>query len=200
MIKEFLIFLIFLIQINAENSTAFDECLKEGQLWSRDSFPRVCFDECLKAKGQPLSHGKVCIPRKHMDWIQSPPYSKIFGKTKLLITLSNVQIIEIGSNEITVSMNTMIEWCDKRLIIGVSKALLSEDDQKQIWSPRFGIRTNLMSETKKAEEMKVGYWWGVSLVESYYQITTVRCELNFQTFPFDNHTCNIEVSKIFSHF
>ena len=116
------------------------------------------------------------------------------------IILSNVQIIEIGSNEITVSMNIMIEWYDKRLMIGVPRAFLSEDDQKQIWSPRFGIRTNLMSETKKAEEMKVGYWWGVSLVESYYQITTVRCELNFQTFPFDNHTCNIEVSKIFSHF
>ena len=208
MIKEFLIFLIFLIQINAENSTAFDECFKEGQLWScwscsstdYYSISKVCIDECLKAKGQPLSHGKVCIPRKYMDWIQSPPYSKIFGKTKLLITLSNVQIIEIGSNEITVSMNTMIEWCDKRLIIGVRKALLSEDDQKQVWSPTIGIGSNLMLETKKAEEMKVSYWLKVWLMKSYYLITTVRCELDFQTFPFDNHTCNIEVSMIKKRF
>ena len=76
MIKEFLIFLIFLIQINAENSTAFDECFKEGQLcscWSCSSISKVCIDECLRDKGQPLSHGKVCIPRKHMDWIQWAP-------------------------------------------------------------------------------------------------------------------------------
>ena len=132
--------------------------------------------------------------------IQFPLNKKHHGKTELNITLSNVQIIEIGSNEITVSMNTMISWYDKRLIIGVVTALLSEDDQKQIWSPKFGIGTNLMSETKKAEEMEVRYGWEVFLVESYYLITTVRCELDFQTFPFDNHTCNIEVSMIKSYF
>ena len=32
MIKEFLIFLILLLQINADNSTAYDKCLKQGQL------------------------------------------------------------------------------------------------------------------------------------------------------------------------
>ena len=85
-------------------------------------------------------------------------------------------------------------------MIGVARALLSEDDQKQIWSPSFGIATNLMSETKKAEEMKVSYWLKVCLMKSYYLITTVRCEMNFQTFPFDSHTCNIEVSMIFIHF
>ena len=90
MIKEFLIFLIFLLQINAENSTA--------------------FDECLKGKGEVLSRGKVCIPKKYTQWIQWNPGVGKGRKTKLSITLSNVQIIEIGSNEITISMYTRIKW------------------------------------------------------------------------------------------
>ena len=181
MIKNFSIFLIFLHQINAENANPFDECLKEEG-------------------AEVLSRGKVCIPKKFIQWIQWNPGAGKGRKTKLSITLSNVQIIEIGSNEITVSMNTMIKWGDKRLMIGVGRALLSEDDQKQIWSPNFGIGNNLMSETKKAEEMKVSFWYKVILRKTYYQITTVRCELNFETYPFDNHICTIEVSKIFSHF
>ena len=203
MIKEFLIFLIFLIQINAENSTAFDECFKDFQLWSCATcwdISKVCIDECLKAKGQPLSNGKVCIPRKYMDWIQFPLNYKEFGKTKFSITLSNVQIIEIGSNEITISMNTRIAWSDYRLTFGVDRAFLSEEDQKQVWSPRIVVGTNMMSKSKETEEIEVSRWPQNSLVKTFYLLTTVKCKMNFQTFPFDNHTCNIEVSVIFSHF
>ena len=180
MIKEFLIFLIFLLQINAENSTA--------------------FDECLKGKGEVLSRGKVCIPKKYTQWIQWNPGVGKGRKTKLSITLSNVQIIEIGSNEITISMNTRIEWSDYRLKFGVDRALLSEEDQKQVWSPRIVIGTNMMSKSKEAEEIEVSMWPLNSLVKTFYLLTTVKCEMNFQTFPFDSHTCNIEVSMIFIHF
>ena len=175
MIKEFLISLIFLLQINAENSTA--------------------FDECLKGKGEVLSRGKVCIPKKYTQWIQWNPGVGKGRKTKLSITLSNVQIIEIGSNEITISMNTRIEWSDYRLKFGVDRALLSEEDQKQVWSPRIVIGTNMMSKSKEAEEIEVSMWPLNSLVKTFYLLTTVKCEMNFQTFPFDNHTCNIEVRK-----
>ena len=178
MIKEFLIFLIFLHQINAENANAFDECVKE--------------------KGEVLSRGKVCIPKKHMEFIQWNPSPE---KTELLITLSNIQIIEIGTDEITISMNTRIKWRDYRLTFGVAKALLSVEDQKQIWSPRIVIGTNVVSKTKEAEEIEVSNWcnsnikWcSKNLEKTFPLLTTVKCEMDFQKFPFDNHTCNIEVS------
>ena len=177
MIKEFIILLIFLFQINAENSSYFDNCLKEN--------------------GKVLQNGMVCIHKKNMVFMQWPP----FGHAKLSITLSNVQIIEIGSNEITVSMNTRIEWKDYRLTFEVAKVLLSVEEQKQIWSPKIVIGTNMMSETKQAEEIEVNYpckeWCWESLVKTFFLHTTVKCEMDFQTFPFDNHTCNIEVNLIF---
>ena len=85
-------------------------------------------------------------------------------------------------------------------MIGVTRALLSKDDQKQVWSPKYVIGTNMMSETKKAEEMTVSFWYKTFIMHFYYLSTTVRCELNFETFPFDNHTCNIEVSMIKNRF
>ena len=135
MIKNFSIFLIFLHQINAENANPFDECLIE--------------------KGDVLSHGLVCIPKKHMEIIHWDPSAE---KTELLITLSNIQVIEIGTDEITISMNTRIEWRDYRLTFGVRKAFLSAEDQKRIWSPRIIIGTNVMSKTMEAEEIEVSVW------------------------------------------
>ena len=77
---------------------------------------------------------------------------------------------------------------------------MSEEDQKQVWSPRIVIGTNMMSKSKEAEEIEVSMWPLNSLVKTFYLLTTVKCEMNFQTFPFDNHTCNIEVSMIKNRF
>ena len=182
MIKEFLIFLIFLHQSNALIITD-------------------AFDECLEEKGQVLSRGKVCVPKKHIEWIQYPPNKKANKKAKLAIALSNIQIIEISSNGITISMNTRIKWSDYRLTFGVAKSLLSMEDQKQVWSPRIVIGTNVVSKTKEAEEIEASYWcnsnrkWcSKNLEKTFPLLTTVKCEMDFQKFPFDNHTCNIEVS------
>ena len=182
MIKEFLIFLIFLHQSNALIITD-------------------AFDECLEEKGEVLSRGKVCVPKKYIEWIQFPPNKKANKKTKLSIALSNIQIIEISSNGITISMNTRIKWSDYRLTFGVAKSLLSMEDQKQVWSPRIIIGTDVMSKTKEAEEMETSYWctsngkWCKKSLEKTFSLhTKVKCDLDFQRFPFDNHTCNIEVS------
>ena len=183
MIKEFLISFMFLHQINAEDADYFQY-----------------FDECIQEKGEVLSNGKVCIPKEYKEWMQYRPIARNM-KTKLSITLSNIQIIEIGTNEITISMNKRIKWADYRLTFGVAKVLLSVEDQKQIWSPKIIIGTNLISETKKAEEIDVVFWnLKHSLLKTFNLITTVRCEMNFLTFPFDSQTCNIEVSMIFIHF
>ena len=118
---------MFLHQINAEDADYFQY-----------------FDECIKEKGEVLSNGKVCIPKEYKEWMQYRPIARNM-KTKLSITLSNIQIIEIGTNEITISMNKRIKWADYRLTFGVAKVLLSVEDQKQIWSPRIVIGTNVMS-------------------------------------------------------
>ena len=180
MIKEFLIFLMFLHQINAEDYFKY-------------------FDECIQEEGEVLSYGKVCIQKEYIEWMRYPPLKN--RKTKLSITLSNIQIIEIGTDEITISMNKRIKWGDYRLTFGVAKALLSVEDQKQIWSPKIVIGTNVMSKTKEAEEMELSMWCNSNrdfcaktLEKTFSLITTVKCKMDFQNFPFDSHTCNIEVS------
>ena len=186
MIKEFLIFLMFLHQINTEDYFKY-------------------FDECIQEEGEVLSYGKVCIQKEYIEWMRYPPLKN--RKTKLSITLSNIQIIEISSNGITISMNTRIKWSDYRLTFGVAKSLLSMEDQKQVWSPRIIIGADVLSKTKEAEEIETNYWctdngkWCKKSLEKTFSLhTKVKCDLDFQRFPFDNHTCNIEVSKYQSNY
>ena len=161
MIKELLIFLILLRQFNTKESSDY-----------------LGVKKCIEEGGEVLSHGKVCIPRKHLEHMQwKPDYG---SKTRIRITLSNVQVIEIGSNVITVSMNTKISWMEHRLKLGVDKAFLSVEDQKQVWSPRIVIGTNMVSKTKETEEIVVTELKEVSekvrLAKKFYLSAKVKCE------------------------
>ena len=37
-------------------------------------------------------------------------------------------------------------------------------------------------------------WCERNLTKTFSLLTTVKCKMDFQNFPFDKHTCNIEVS------
>ena len=176
MVEELLICLIFLSQSNADISSEY-----------------LAVETCLNEGGEKLSNGKACIPRKHLTYIQWDPVNP--GKTEIQIRLSNVQVIDIGSNVITVSMNTRIKWKDHRLELGVKKVILSMEDQKQLWSPNIVIGTNMMSKSKEDDEFQVKkYANETTIYHSFYLHTTVKCEMDFQKFPFDKHNCYIEVS------
>ena len=74
---------------------------------------------------------------------------------------------------------------------------IKTDEQKEIWSPQIGIRTRMVSQNEQGLGFGVyktsGWRW--PWVSRKVDLTTkVKCPMNFQNFPFDNHSCKLEVS------
>ena len=69
-------------------------------------------------------------------------------------------------------------------------------DEKQFWSPQIKIGNNMVWKNK--EEQEFGLMKNFLLtklgIKKFYLSTTVKCDMDFQTFPFDRHVCNLEVS------
>ena len=104
----------------------------------------------------------------------NPHYIGDNGKTKLSIEIANLQMIEINSNEITLSMHVEIKWSEYRLTMRTMKgevSYLRPEDKGKIWSPKIFIANN----------------------------TKVTCDMDFRTFPFDKHVCSLEVSLMVIH-
>ena len=121
--------------------------------------------------------------------------------------MSNLQIIKIGDDTITLSMDIETHWIEYRLKINTQGVpplqvfSLSAEDQKQIWSPKIVIGNDMVSKSKEGEKFflirvkdngNLATW--LIAVKKFYLSTTVKCDMNFQTFPFDKHVCKIEVS------
>ena len=168
--------------------------------------------------------GDICIPNKYFDKLQFIP-SEVIMDERLDIEIINIvdfQIIEIGTNELTLSMNIFIHWHDNRLFLtspgqNSDWIYLSTDNKKRIWSPNLVISNHMFSKTKEGEEfalMNTGYS-AVDLIQNYnsstpivtvleevsnlamktfYLSTKIKCDMDFKNFPFDEHVCNLEVS------
>ena len=186
MIKELLIFLLLCQDSNGVNK---NDSIK--------SFEELCLSE----GGQLLDRWKrVCIPSKFLGILLLNPETKD-NKTHILqVTMSKLQIIKIGEDTITLSMGTQMHWLEKRLKINVEGfkfqlISLSKEDQEQIWSPDIVIRNNMVSIIKEGEKLGLaGFGKWVVAHNEFSLTTTMNCEMDFQTFPFDKHTCEIEVS------
>ena len=161
----------------------------------------ISFEQsCLSDGGELLDRWKrICIPREYLGILLVNPETKD-NKTSIDVEVSKLQIIKIGDDTITISMGILMGWLENRLKMntqGVTRQVisLSEEDKKQIWSPQIVIENNMVSVSKEGEQfvlMKLGTW---SLAyKKFYLSTTVRCEMDSQTFPFDKHVCKIEVS------
>ena len=152
-----------------------------------------------------------CIP-SYFKLLSHPPYYRIPFKngkwiaplTDIYIKMRDVQVISIGMNTVTVSMNFRTAWLDYRLenwnyppkVYG-NWIWLNEEFKNLVWMPTI-ITDKLVSE-KEVDE-KFGLWRlrnnSIPLVfRKFYLHTTVNCAMDFQTFPFDKHVCNIEVIK-----
>ena len=111
---------------------------------------------------------------------------------------------------IRISMSLTVNWNDKRVsvIAGSQSIYLSTKDQKRIWSPHLVIASNKITLKKEEEEFILKkkpdlehnsiFAIDNGAIASNYVIfnTLVKCEMDFQTFPFDQHTCKIEVCTI----
>ena len=190
-----------------------------------------------------IADGNICIPGVFKDLMQWWPSNRTDKRPELWISISNFQVIEIGSQKLTLSMYMDISWFDNRPILkstleGAKKIFLSMEDKKKIWSPNIIIPSNMVSKTVEDEEFgltNMGYSateliennnnFGLSIPEyiqkygnnidassffdvnevmedvqngarkNFYISTTIKCNMNFQYFPFDEHICNLEVSK-----
>ena len=109
---------------------------------------------------------------------------------------------------IRISMSLKVNWNDKRVsvIAGSESIYLSTKDQKRIWSPHLVIASNKITLKKEEEEFilkkksddPIYFTFAIDnsarASKNYISVTTlVKCEMNFQTFPFDQHTCKLEV-------
>ena len=146
---------------------------------------------------------KICFLSKYKGFMQDPPI-KFLGLASRLylnfIEMDDVEIINIGMHTMRISMSLNITWVDHRLkvIPGSQFIYLSAKDQKKIWSPRIAIVTNIMSQKKEEEEFIVKNNTGSALASKIFILNTlVKCEMEFQNFPFDQHTCNLEVCRSF---
>ena len=102
-------------------------------------------------------------------------------------------------------MSLKVNWNDKRVsvIAGSQSIYLSTKEQKRIWSPSIAITSDKISLKKEEEEFvlkKPDSAYSIIAIDNgaiasmnYILTALVKCEMDFQTFPFDQHTCKLEV-------
>ena len=168
-----------------------------------------CYDEGGELFGRLK---KICLQKRYKYQMQWPDNSEIRPqdfKTELLIEISNFQVIQIDTHTITVSMTMKTEWWEYRLEVDATAGpsdssqiiYLSEEDHKEIWSPKIVIGSNMVSEKRNRVEFgfkknfKSSYPFQNVATMKFYLSTTVTCDMDFQEFPFDKHFCEIEVSS-----
>ena len=123
------------------------------------------------------------------------------GKKGVKIEISNFQVNEIATHTLTIRMKVEVLWYDYRpsvdkLFADHSRIYLNPGEEKMIWSPQLVIGINEVKSTKKGEEIGVikSPSGPNSMFKSFDISTTVTCDMDFQTFPFDKHICHLEVS------
>ena len=185
MIKEFLMLLILFQYSNAGETKVL-------------SFEK----SCLESEGELLGLlKKICIEREykdHMPWQPVIVNPERTG-TGLKIQVTNLQIIEIGLNKISLSMNMDIRWFEPRVHLATpvgTTIYLRSKYQINIWSPEIVMVNNIVSEEKEREKFGM-YMQSPEVsgaVKKFYMITTMKCDMDFHYYPFDEHVCILEVS------
>ena len=216
MIKEILIFMLFLEISDAENLTNpnCDQYTKippapGSDLPSSLKLPNS-YDACKDCDGYLLGRLKtICIPSIYIDWLYLPPITKMPMKeeklplTKIQIEMSNIEVIEINIGTLKVNMDFVVIWNEYRLRewmnpprLYMQRVVFGMEDREMIWSPGFVFGSRMVSQKKIDEKQGVvrgvkGGNWGF---KTFQLSVMVKCVMDFQKFPFDEHVCNLEVS------
>ena len=179
MIEKVLICLLLVNFCKAEFATNYESCKNEG--------------------GQLFGTGNtICNQRLSVGFVFKDPPNLGDIKEDIDIQMSKVEIIEIDVHSITVSLHLKVSWLERRLFFNTEYPgtggiiYLNKEHQQQIWSPQIVIGTNMVSQTKQGEKFGVGD--GTDSFYSYYLTTTVKCGMDYQSFPFDKHVCDLMVS------
>ena len=194
---------------NGENGTS----LKNSVPISTLDDDQAYFKECIKEGGQLLgSLKKICIESEYLGEIQWWPTSDREDlRTELSVDIRNFQVIQIDTSmdTITMGMKMTIEWPEYRIDLNDSGQVynlksqimyLDMEEQKRIWSPRIVIGNNMVSKEKIGEVF--GFYRKFDMtnffqyvgINTFYLSTIVKCDMDLQDFPFDDHVCQLEVS------
>ena len=215
MIKEILIFMLFLQISNGENLTNpnCDQYTKSppapgSELPSSLILPNT-YDACKDCDGYILGRLEtICIPSFYKNWLHLPPLTTMEEPplTKIQIKMSNIEVIEINTDTLKLNLDFEVTWNEYRLTIWINepqeyteRVVLSMEDREIIWSPLFVFGPHMVSEKKIDEkqgvmrEYKKDRLWGFN---TFQLSATIKCKMDFQRFPFDEHSCNLEVSSI----
>ena len=160
---------------------------------------------CLDSGGELLGHlKKICIEREYKDIMPWKPVyfdpEKNSTGLGLVIQLDNLQIIEIDVSKISLSMNMDIRWFEPRVHLATppgTTIYLRAKDEMNIWSPEIVTVNNIVSQEKEREEFGIKethYYMFPVAVKKFYMITTMKCDMDFHYYPFDQHVCILEVS------
>ena len=195
MIRKLLICTLLVQFSNANNIVRNPNTNETIDTSSYESFKTTCLESGFST-GVVMSKSRVCIP----GWIKWMLYAP--GWNLINIEMINIQVIEIDMHGLTMRLHLTIEWEEYRIILfrntsSIQKYFLDTDEQKEIWSPQIGIRTRMVSQNEQGLGFGVfktsGWRW--PWVSRKVDLTTkVKCPMNFQNFPFDNHSCKLEVS------
>ena len=192
--------LIFLLLFQFSNAgLLFKKCLDQKQdinTTSLNDFEKSCEESGKSKDGLLLSNSMICIP-SFCKRIMHRKFNKYIE-----IEMSNVEVIEIGLNTLTISMHLSITWKDNRFLLfrnttNLEKFYLSKDEQKGIWSPQIVVGTKKLFKNELQLEFGVYKIFpkgkAISVSNKVDLTTKVKCQLDFQLFPFDTHLCKLEV-------
>ena len=182
----FLLLIIFLLEYcNAQKK------------WEKiDQFKQKCNDaggKILDPKDGKAK--KICIPED----IKSAPEDP----TEVTITFNNVNVHEINikSHKLIISMEIDITWDEKRLLLGKKQIFVKSNLQNRIWSPKISLRTSDFSSKTKLKFFKDSpNDNSKSAFKSFNLETKRKCNMKFQSFPFDKQECIFEVNFVYNIF
>ena len=177
------------------------------------------YKTCKNCGGEILGTGHanfntICIPSFFKQSLSQPPYNSVPMKDgnwnapliDIFVKMSNAHVIGIDTSSVTIGMTLETGWFDYRLQVWNSPPAeyytwiyLSKEFRNLFWFPQIDVADNMVSKNEQDEKIVLLRWnnnpipW---IIRKYYLTTTINCEMNFETFPFDKHVCNLEVSCI----
>ena len=198
-------FVIFLLLFQFSNAGPFKRCLDQKQVintTSLNNFEKSCKESGESKDGLLLSNSMICIPSLCKRIMHAKPRKYKNMILNLNIEMSSVEVIEIGLKTMTISMHLSITWTDPRFLLfrsteNLEKFYLSKDEQKGIWSPQIVVGTKKLFKNELQLEFGVYKIFpkgkAISVTKKIDLTAKVKCQLDFQLFPFDRHLCKLEV-------
>ena len=147
-------------------------------------------------------------------------YGQLEKRNPVWVELSDILVTEIDDRlgQVTLNLEVTLEWDEHRLLVFSNESV--KIDPELIWTPNFQLETELVSKSK-IEEDKVtavnnyekmynakcigGTECNLEARNENFQIPTARmkklsyirttfvCDMEFYSFPFEEHICKLEV-------